>query len=69
MAASGIYHKDLGGASWPTTSGKYSGSIPVRLKPTVSTTTARYVDDWIGWDWVTGVKGCKKGEDCSTVDK
>jgi len=27
-----------------------------------------YVDDFYGYDWVTGVTGCAAGEDCSTVD-
>jgi len=62
------YHKDLGGASWPTTSGNIWIN-PGEIKANgVDDDGNGYVDDWIGWDWVTGVKGCKKGEDCSTVD-
>jgi len=62
------FHKDLGGASWPTTSGNIwinSGEIKGNG---IDDDGNGYVDDWIGWDWVTGVKGCKKGEDCSTAD-
>jgi subtilisin family serine protease len=62
------YHKDLGGASWPTTSGniwKNPGEINGNG---IDDDANGYVDDWIGWDWVTGVKGCKKGEDCSATD-
>ncbi len=62
------YHKDLGGANWPTTSGniwKNAGDIPGNG---IDDDANGYVDDWIGWDFVTGVTKCKKGEDCSTAD-
>jgi len=62
------FHKDLGGASWPTTSGNIWIN-PGEIKGNgIDDDGNGYVDDWIGWDWVTGVKGCKKGEDCSTAD-
>jgi subtilisin family serine protease len=62
------FHKDLGGASWPTTGGNIWIN-PGEIKGNgVDDDGNGYVDDWIGWDWVTGVKGCKKGEDCSTAD-
>jgi subtilisin family serine protease len=62
------FHKDLGGASWPTTSGNIWVN-PGEIKGNgIDDDGNGYVDDWIGWDWVTGVKGCKKGEDCSTAD-
>jgi subtilisin family serine protease len=62
------YHKDLGGSAWPTTSGNIWIN-PGEIKGNgIDDDGNGYVDDWIGWDWVTGVKGCKKGEDCSTAD-
>jgi subtilisin family serine protease len=62
------YHRDLGGSSWPTTSGNIWIN-PGEIKGNgVDDDGNGFVDDWIGWDWVTGVKGCKKGEDCSTPD-
>ena len=62
------YHKDLGGASWPSTSGNIwinPGEIPGNNQDDDGN---GYKDDWIGWDFVTGVTGCKKGEDCKTAD-
>ncbi len=62
------YHKDLGGAAWPTSSGNIwlnSGEVKGNG---IDDDGNGFVDDWMGWDWVTGVKGCKKGEDCSTPD-
>jgi len=62
------YHKDLGGASWPSTTGNIwinPGEIQGNNKDDDGN---GYKDDWIGWDFVTGVKGCKKGEDCNTED-
>jgi subtilisin family serine protease len=62
------YHRDLGGASWPSTSGNIWIN-PGEIKDNgIDDDGNGFVDDWIGWDWVTGVKGCKKGEDCSTPD-
>jgi subtilisin family serine protease len=62
------YHKDLGGASWPTTSGNIWKNPGEIAGNGIDDDANGFVDDWIGWDWVTGVKGCKKGEDCLTVD-
>lgn len=62
------FHKDLGGASWPTTSGNIWVNPGEVKGNSIDDDGNGYVDDWIGWDWVTGVKGCKKGEDCSTAD-
>ncbi|MDP2960369.1 MAG: S8 family serine peptidase, partial [candidate division Zixibacteria bacterium] len=62
------YHKDLGGASWSTTTGNIwinPGEIQGNHKDDDGNGLK---DDWIGWDWVTGVTGCKKGEDCKTAD-
>lgn len=62
------YHKDLGGASWPTTSGNIwinPGEIPGNG---IDDDGNGLKDDWMGWDWVTGVTGCKRGEDCKTAD-
>ncbi len=62
------YHKDLGGSNWPTTTGNIwinSGEIPGNG---IDDDGNGYVDDWIGWDFVTGVTGCMSGEDCSTPD-
>ncbi|SYZ72543.1 Peptidase S8 and S53 subtilisin kexin sedolisin (fragment) [Candidatus Zixiibacteriota bacterium] len=62
------YHKDLGGAAWPTTSGNIWIN-PGEIKGNgIDDDGNGFIDDWMGWDWVTGVKGCKKGEDCSTPD-
>jgi subtilisin family serine protease len=62
------YHKDLGGSSWPTTSGNIWINTDEINGNGIDDDANGFVDDWIGWDWVTGVKGCKKGEDCSTAD-
>lgn len=62
------YHKDLGGSSWPTTTGNIwinLGEVPGNG---IDDDANGYVDDWLGWDWVTGVTGCMSGEDCSTTD-
>jgi len=62
------YHKDLGGSSWPTTTGNIwinPGEIKSNKKDDDGN---GYKDDWIGWDFVTGVTGCMKGEDCRTED-
>lgn len=62
------FHQDLGGANWPTTSGNIWINTAEIKDNGIDDDGNGYVDDWIGWDWVTGVKGCKKGEDCSTPD-
>jgi subtilisin family serine protease len=62
------YHRDLGGSAWPTTSGNIWINPGEINGNGIDDDGNGFVDDWIGWDWVTGVKGCKKGEDCSTPD-
>ncbi|MDP3024368.1 MAG: S8/S53 family peptidase [candidate division Zixibacteria bacterium] len=62
------YHKDLGGASWPSTTGNIWINPGEIAGNGVDDDGNGYKDDWIGWDWVTGVTGCKKGEDCKTTD-
>lgn len=67
------YHKDLGGASWtggPSATGT-TGNIWINtLDPVdgLDNDGNGFVDDHIGWDFVTGVTGCATGEDCSTTD-
>jgi len=67
------YHKDLGGASWtggPSATGT-TGNIWINtLDPVdgIDNDGNGFVDDHIGWDFVTGVTGCATGEDCSTTD-
>jgi len=69
------YHKDLGG-------GSASSSNPTATDGNIWLNTAEkngvagidddgngYVDDWVGWDFVTGItSGCWSGEDCLTAD-
>ncbi|MFH0931856.1 MAG: S8/S53 family peptidase [Candidatus Zixiibacteriota bacterium] len=62
------YHKDLGGSSWSTTTGNIWLNPGEIAGNGIDDDGNGYVDDWIGWDWVTGIKGCKKGEDCATAD-
>ncbi|MEW6249297.1 MAG: S8 family serine peptidase [Planctomycetota bacterium] len=68
------YHKDLGGANASSANpGAADGNMWVNWAekngtPGVDDDGNGYVDDWIGWDWVTGVTGCWSGEDCSTAD-
>ncbi len=62
------YHKDLGGASWPTTSGNIWKNLDEINGNVIDDDGNGFVDDWIGWDFVTGVTRCKKGEDCTTAD-
>lgn len=68
------YHKDLGGsaasASNPTAA---DGNMWLNLAEKNGITGVDddgngYVDDWVGWDFVTGLTGCWSGEDCSTAD-
>jgi subtilisin family serine protease len=67
------YHKDLGGATWtggPSATGT-TGNIWINtLDPVdgLDNDGNGFVDDHIGWDFVTGVTGCAAGEDCSTPD-
>ncbi len=68
------FHKDLGGsaASYSTPT-NVDGNMWVNWAEKNGTAGVDddgngYVDDWVGWDWVTGVTGCWSGEDCSTAD-
>ncbi|MGB2697592.1 MAG: S8 family serine peptidase, partial [Candidatus Zixiibacteriota bacterium] len=68
------YHRDLGGYLAPDdvtqgnmwiNSGEYGNG---KESNGVDDDDNGYVDDWIGWDWVDGVRPCHKTEDCSTPD-
>lgn len=67
------YHKDLGGANWtggPSATGT-TGNIWINTLDAVDSSDNDgngFVDDHIGWDFVTGISGCASGEDCSTPD-
>jgi len=62
------YHKDLGGSSWSTTTGNIWIN-PNEIKGNKKDDDGNGLkDDWMGWDWVTGVTGCMRGEDCKTAD-
>lgn len=68
------YHKDLGGsAASSTTPTAADGNMWINLAEKNGTAGVDddgngYVDDWVGYDFVTGVTGCWTGEDCSTAD-
>jgi PKD repeat protein/subtilisin family serine protease len=68
------YHKDLGGSnSGSTNPAGTDGNMWINWAEKNGTAGVDddgdgYVDDWVGWDWVTGVTGCWSGEDCSTAD-
>jgi len=70
------YHRDLGGDAWlPTGGGPQAtgttGNIWLNtLDPVdgLDNDGNGFVDDHIGWDFVTGITGCATGEDCSTTD-
>lgn len=68
------YHRDLGGGSASASNpGASDGNIWLNLAekngtPGIDDDGNGYVDDWVGWDFVTGVSGCISGEDCSTAD-
>jgi len=68
------YHRDLGGYLAPDdvtqgnmwiNSGEYGSG---KESNGVDDDGNGYVDDWIGWDWVDGVRPCHKTEDCSAPD-
>lgn len=68
------FHKDLGGsnASYSTPTGA-DGNIWINWAEKNGTAGVDddgngYVDDWVGYDWVTGTSSCWSGEDCSTPD-
>jgi PKD repeat protein len=68
------YHKDLGGANASSTTPTASrGNLWLNQSELNGTAGVDddgngFVDDWVGWDFVTGVTGCWSGEDCSTAD-
>ncbi len=68
------YHKDLGGsAASSTTPTAADGNMWINLAEKNGTAGVDddgngYVDDWVGYDFVTGLTGCWSGEDCSTAD-
>jgi len=68
------FHKDLGGsnASYANPTGA-DGNMWINWAEKNGTAGVDddangFVDDWVGYDWVTGVTGCWSGEDCSTAD-
>lgn len=68
------YHKDLGGsnasAANPTGAdgNMWINAAEKNGAAGVDDDGNGYVDDWVGYDFVTGVTGCSAGEDCSTAD-
>ncbi len=68
------YHKDLGGSGGSASNpGGAGGNIWINQleklgTPGVDDDGNGFVDDWVGWDFVTGVSGCWSGEDCSAAD-
>lgn len=68
------YHRDLGGGSASASNpGATNGNVWINLAekngtPGIDDDGNGFVDDWVGWDFVTGVSGCISGEDCSTAD-
>lgn len=69
------YHKDLGGSNAsptnpsPSTIGgniwKNTDEIP---NDGLDNDGNGYIDDWVGWDFVSAVTPCYSGEDCGTPD-
>lgn len=69
------YHKDLGGSNASSTNpGGADGNMWINLAEKngvagVDDDGNGYTDDWVGWDFVTGItSGCWSGEDCLTAD-
>lgn len=68
------YHKDLGGSAASSTNPTATdGNIWINAAEKngvagVDDDGNGYVDDWVGWDFVTGLTGCWSGEDCATAD-
>lgn len=71
------FHRDLGGDAWGTgpfgTGGTTTGNIWINTFEKNGTAGVDddgngFVDDVVGYDFVTGVAGCASGEDCSTID-
>jgi PKD repeat protein len=68
------FHKDLGGsnASYSNPTGA-DGNMWINWTEKNGTSGVDddgngYVDDWVGYDFVTGATPCWSGEDCSTID-
>jgi subtilisin family serine protease len=68
------YHQDLGGSD---ASSEYpegiDGNMWINWEEKDGTAgedddNNGFVDDWIGWDFVTGTSSCWRGEDCSAPD-
>jgi len=68
------YHKDLGGSAASSTNptaadgNMWINAAEKNGSAGVDDDGNGYVDDWIGWDFVTGLSGCWSGEDCATAD-
>jgi subtilisin family serine protease len=68
------YHKDLGGSAASSSNpGAADGNIWINLAEKNGTAGVDddgngFIDDWVGYDFVTGLTGCSTGEDCSTAD-
>jgi PKD repeat protein len=68
------YHPDLGGANAsPSNPGASRGNMWINTAELNGTSGYDddgngYVDDWIGWDFVTNASNCWSGEDCTTPD-
>ncbi|MBL8878479.1 MAG: S8 family serine peptidase [Phycisphaerales bacterium] len=68
------YHKDLGGSAassanpTATDGNMWVNSAEKSGTAGVDDDGNGYVDDWVGWDFVTGLTGCWSGEDCATAD-
>jgi PKD repeat protein len=68
------YHPDLGGANaTPTNPGAARGNMWINNAELngssgVDDDGNGYVDDWIGYDFISSTTSCWSGEDCSTQD-
>ncbi len=68
------YHPDLGGVNAsPTNPGASRGNMWINTAELngsagVDDDANGYTDDWIGYDFITGVSNCWSGEDCTTKD-
>ena len=60
--------RDLGGLSPYTDGNVWINETEYNGTPGVDDDGNGYVDDWIGWDFVTGVSGAWPGEDANTPD-
>jgi subtilisin family serine protease len=68
------YHKDLGGSNasaanpMGTDGNMWINTAEKNGVAGVDDDSNGFVDDWVGYDFVTGVIGCSSGEDCSGID-